>query len=236
MIIEILFDEICNLYGDPQNAEYLRVSLPNAEFIHTSLDAKPYFADNNPDMILIGSMSDSVQESVVTKLRIYKDRLLELINDNVVILATGNACEIFCKSIENLTLETSFDALNIFPYDIKIDWFNRYNGKVLGKFNNMLITGFKSQFSMIYGDNSAEPFIYVDRGIGINKNSKLEGFRRNNFFGTHILGPILPLNPHFCEYLISLAGETATAAFKEEAMDAYNQRVKEFSDPNIKFE
>lgn len=236
MIIEILFDEICNLYGDPQNAEYLRSTLPDAEFIRTTLDAKPYFADNRPDLILIGSMSDSMQEAVVSKLRAYKDRIIELINDNVVFLATGNACEVFCNSIENLTLETRFEGLSIFPYDIKINWFDRYNGKVLGKFENMVITGFKSQFSMIYGDNSAEPFVKIDRGIGINKNSKLEGFRRHNFFGTHILGPILPLNPQFCEYIIALAGESATAAFKEEAMDAYNQRVKEFTDPNIKFE
>ena len=34
----------------------------------------------------------------------------------------------------------------------------------------------------------------------------------------------------------AVTGEKATAAFKAEAMDAYNQRVKEFSDPKIKFE
>ncbi len=236
MIVETLFNEVCNLYGDPQNVEYLKATMPNAKFIRTSLDDKPYFVDNRPDMILIGSMSDSMQEAVITKMNTYKSRIIDLINDNVIFLATGNACEVFCNSIENLTLETRLAGLSIFPYDVKINWFDRYNGKVLGRFEDMVITGFKSQFSMIYGDNSAEPFIYVERGIGINKSSKLEGFRRNNFFGTHILGPILPLNPHFCEYLISLTGETATAAFKEEAMDAYNQRVKEFSDPNIKFE
>lgn len=236
MIIEILFDEICNLYGDPQNAEYLKHTLPDATFIRTSLDSKPYFAENRPDMILIGSMSDSMQESVISKLNIYKDRLIGLINDNVIFLATGNACEIFCNSIENVTLDTKIEGLRIFPYDIKIDWFDRYNGKILGNFENIMITGFKSQFSMIYGDNTSEPFVQVERGIGINKASKLEGFRRNNFFGTHILGPILPLNPIFCEYLIFLTGEKATAAFKDEAMAAYEQRIKEFSNPNIKFE
>lgn len=236
MIIEILFDEICNLYGDPQNVQYLNTTLKDAQFIHTSLDQKPYFAENTPDMIIIGSMSDSLQESVIAKLLNYKDRINDLIKNNVIFLATGNACELFCRSIENLTLETKISGLDIFPYDVKINWFDRYNGKILGKCQDILITGFKSQFSMIHGDNSKEPFVYVERGIGINKESKLEGFRRNNFFGTHILGPILPLNPLFCEYLISLTGETVTAAFKEEALDAYNQRIKEFTDPNIKFE
>ena len=98
------------------------------------------------------------------------------------------------------------------------------------------LTGFKSQFSMLYGQNNENYFVKVDRGIGINRESKLEGYKDHNLFVTQILGPILPLNPEFCEYLISLTGEKATAAFKEEAMDAYNQRVKEFSDPKIKFE
>jgi hypothetical protein len=54
MIIEVLFAEICNLYGDPQNVKYLSHTLPNAEIVNTSLDTEPYFANNMPDMIIIG--------------------------------------------------------------------------------------------------------------------------------------------------------------------------------------
>ncbi|MGM9642994.1 MAG: hypothetical protein ACI3XI_07275 [Eubacteriales bacterium] len=236
MIIEVLFDEVCNLYGDPQNAVYLAKTLPDAEFIHTSLDAEPFFASYRPDMILLGSMSDSIQERVIKKLMNYSERLKELIEDNVVFLATGNACEIFCKTIENVTLGTKIDALGLFDCEVKVNWFDRYNGKVLGKFGDKTVTGFRSQFSMIYGDNSECAFVKVDRGIGINHQSKLEGFKYKNFFGTQILGPILPLNPEFCEYIISLIGEHAQAAFKDEAMAAFNQRVKEFSDPSVKFD
>lgn len=236
MIIEVLFDEICNLYGDPQNAVYLSQTMPGAELIHTSLDSVPFFADNRPDIILIGSMSDNMHASVVEKLKPYKKRLVELINDDVVFLITGSACEVFCNTIENVTLETKISGLGIVPFDAKINWFDRYNGKVLGDFNGMTLTGFKSQFSMLYGQNSDNHFVNVDRGIGINRDSKFEGYKEHNFFATQILGPILPLNPEFCEYLISLTGEKATAAFKAEVMDAYNQRIKEFSDPKIKFE
>ncbi len=236
MIIEVLFAEVCNLYGDPQNVEYLAQTLPDATIIHTPLDSEPYFVHNRPDMIIMGSMSDSMQSAVIDKLMPYLTRIDELVYDNVVFLATGNAFEIFCSTIENVTLETKIKGLNRCPFDVKIDWFDRYNGKVLGKFNDMTITGFRSQFSMLYGNNSKQGFVHVERGIGINRDSKIEGYRYNNFFGTHILGPLLPLNPEFCEYLISLTGEKATAAFKEEAMEAYHQRVKEFSDPKIKFE
>lgn len=236
MIIEVLFGEICNLYGDPQNAEYLSLTLPDAQVIRTSLDSEPYFAKSRPDIILIGSMSDSMYLPVIEKLKQYKQRLTELIEDKVVFLVTGSACEVFCRTIENVTLETNAEGLGLMPLDAKINWFDRYNGKVLGTFNGMTLTGFKSQFSMLYGDNLNDYFVEVERGIGVNRESTLEGYKVNNFFATQLLGPILPLNPEFCEYLISLTGENATAAFKEEAMDAYRQRIKEFSDPKIKFE
>ena len=236
MIIEVLFAEICNLYGDPQNVEYLKQTLPGAEIIHTSLDSEPYFAQNRPDMIIMGSMSDSMHSFVIQKLGRYKSRLEELISDNVVFLITGSAVDVFCNTIKNVTLENKTEALGLIPFDVKIDWFDRYNGKVLAEFNDMLITGFRSQFSMLYGEHNNNHFVKLKRGIGINRNSNLEGCRVNNFFATQILGPILPLNPLFCEYLISLTGEKAIAAFKEDAMNAYNQRIKEFSDPKIKFE
>ncbi len=236
MIIEILFGEICNLYGDPQNAEYLALTLPDAQIIRTSLDAEPYFAKYRPDMILMGSMSDSMHSQVIEKLKPYKQRLTQLIENDVVFLITGSACEIFCRKIENVTLETKIEGLGLIPFDAKINWFDRYNGKVLGTFNGMLLTGFRSQFSMLYGDNGNCYFLNVDRGIGINKENRFEGYNKHNFFVTQMLGPILPLNPEFCEYLISLTGNKATAAFKDEAMDAYKRRVKEFSDPKIKFE
>lgn len=236
MIIEVLFSEVCNLYGDPQNVEYLRQTLPDAEVIRTSLDSVPYFADNRPDIVIMGSMSDHSQTLAIQKLKSYLPRLKELIEDDVAFLITGNACEIFCRSIENVTLDTKIEALGLVDLEVKTNWFDRYNGKVLGKFENMTITGFKSQFSMIYGDVSDCSFVKVERGIGFNRESDLEGFRIRNFFGTHLLGPILPLNPEFCEYFISLTGVHVTAAYKEEAMIAYRQRVKEFSDPKIKFD
>jgi CobQ-like glutamine amidotransferase family enzyme len=100
---------------------------------------------------------------------------------------------------------------------------------------DLTIVDFRSQFSMIYGDNSENYFLKVIRGDGINRESKLEGIRKKNLICTHIIGPILPLNPLFCEYLLSLCGVKTEAAFKEAAMSAYLQRVKEFSDPAVIF-
>ena len=236
MKIEILFQEVCNLMGDGQNVRYLQATLPDAEFIFTALTEKPYFVDNRPDMIYIGSMTEATQRRVIQKLLPFRDRLVRLIDDGMPMLATGNACDIFAKEIQYVTEDILTPALGLFDLKVETDLFKRYNGKVLGKFENLMIVGFRSQFSRIYGDNSNCGFVACIRGIGINKDSKMEGMRRNNLICTQILGPILPLNPEFCEYFIRLAGENATAAFKEAAMDAYIQRLKEFYDPVVPFD
>lgn len=233
MVIEILFNESCNLFGDGQNSKYLEATLPDARFVYTKITDVPYFADNDPDLIYIGSMSESVQRRVIEKLSPYRARLLELIGKGTPLLATGNAGEIFCRKIDYVTEEISVEGLGIFDIDVKTDLFDRYNGKVLADFNGFEILGFRSQFSMLYGNNDDSYFVKVKRGIGINRNSKLEGLRKNNLICTQLLGPILPLNPLFCEYLLSLCGLEVRAAYRDAAMDAYYQRLKEFKDPVV---
>lgn len=235
MVIEILFHEVCNLYGDGQNVTYLRHTLPDAEFVFTPLTGEPYFVKNTPNMIYIGSMTEATQRRVIKKLLPLKDRILELVDAGVPILATGNACDIFAKHIDYVTEEIETEGLGIFDLSVKTDLFGRYNGKVLGEFQDIKIVGFRSQFSFLYGDNTDNYFVKCLRGYGINRESQLEGMRKNNLICTQILGPILPLNPLFCEYLIGLAGSKNPAAYRDAAISAYEQRLKEFSDPNVVF-
>ena len=235
MTIEVLFQEVCGLYGDSQNPSYLQATLPDAKIIYTELPDTPYFVDNDPDIIYIGTMTEITQRRVIEKLRPYKTRIEALIDKGTVILATGNAGEIFTRHIEYITEETEIEGLGIFDMTVKNDLFNRFNSKVLGELEGITIVGFRSQFSIIYGDNSKNYFIKCTRGKGINKGTDLEGMRKNNLICTHMIGPVLVLNPDFCEYLIRLTGNEAVAAHREAAMDAKLQRIKEFSDPTVAF-
>lgn len=231
MTVEVLFNEVCGLFGDAFNAQYLEKCIPDSEFIYTALCDKPYFEDNTPDIILMGAMSEKTQRAVIKKLLPLKNRILELIDKGVVFFVTGNAFEVFTKEIDYVSEEIKSEGLGIFDLTVKTDYFNRYNGKVLGKFNGEFeITGIRSQFSFVYGNNSDGYFVKSDMGIGINPESKLEGVRRNNFFGTHLLGPVLVQNPPLCEYIISLAGGTPRLAFEEQARFAYTQRLKEMKE------
>ena len=235
MKIEVLFSEVCNLNGDFQNVEYLRQTLPEAEFIFTSLTDDLYLAENRPDFVYMGTMTEAIQRRVIEKLMPLKARIEELIDDGVVFLMTGNACDVFCKSIDYVTEKIQKDGLGLFDLTVKCDHFNRYNGKFMGEVDGITVIGFRSQFSMIHGDNSGCYFGRNQRAMGMNPKTDLEGLRRKNFFGTNVQGPILALNPLFSEHLIRLAGFEAEAAHKEAAMKAYTIRLKEMRDPGLNF-
>ena len=235
MVIEILFNEVCSLFGDSQNAAYLQATLPEAKLIYTPITETPYFVDHKPDMIYLGAMTENTQRRVLEKLMPLKARIEELIDAGVPFLATGNAADLFCRSIDYVTEEIKVDGLGIFDLTVKTNLFDRYNGKTLAEFEGMKIVGFRSQFSFIHGDNSQNYFLKCIRGIGINRESKLEGMRKNNLICTQVIGPILPLNPEFCEYFIGLTGTKAVAAYRENAMAAYAQRLKEYEDPKVSF-
>ncbi len=234
MKIEALFPEVCSLFGDGKNIKYLELMLPEAEFIKTPLTGEPYLAPD-VDLVLIGSMTERTQRMVLEKLIPCKEKLLALVDSGVPILATGSAADIFCREIHYVTEKIDAEGLGIFDLEVRTDLFKRYNGKVLGRSGDLTLTGFKSQFSFFYGDNSAFPFMECERGIGINPQSRLEGMRRNNLICTQLLGPLLPSNPLFAEYLVSLTGRAAEAPFKKAAMAAYEQRLREFRDPKTEF-
>lgn len=236
MTIEILYSEICGLYGDAQNAKYLEASLPDAKFVYTPLCEKPYFVDNEVNMLYIGAMSENSQRRVIAALSPYKQRIEELVEAGVPILATGNAGEIFARSIHYITENLQVDGLAFFDLEVKTNLFDRYNGKVLAEVDGVPLVGFRSQFSFLYGDNSDCYFIKCQRGIGINRESSLEGMRRKNLICTQLVGPLLPLNPLFTEYLIGLTGTQGTAAFRDAALEAFYQRKKEFEDPKTIFD
>ena len=233
MTIEILFQEVCGLYGDSQNATYLQATLPDATLIFTKLTDTPYFVDHDQDLIYIGCMSESIQRRVIAKLLPYRNRISQIIDAGIPILATGNAGEIFAKSIQYITEGIETDGLGFFDLTVKTDLFKRHNSMVLAQLEDIQLVGFRSQFSFIYGDNTNCGFVKCIRGIGINPSSSIEGMRKRNLICTQLLGPILPLNPLFCEYLLGLIDCHAPAAYRDAAMEAYNQRLKEFQNPSI---
>lgn len=232
--IEVLFSEVCNLYGDLFNIKYLQKSIKEVECVYTSLTDEPKFVTEDVDLIYMAPMTEKTQEIVIQKLKPYKDRIKELIEKNKVFLLTGNAFEVFGKYIENED-GTKIDGLDIIPIYAKRRMMNRFNSLFLGKIEDIKIVGFKAQFSMSYGDNSNNYVFESIKGSGINTESKYEGYRVNNFIGTYLLGPILVLNPYFTKYILKLMGQEESVAFEDIAIETYKKRLEEFEKLNREF-
>ena len=101
MKIEVLFPEFGNLFGDSSNISYLRKCMPEAEIIETDINSKPAFVSQDVNLIYLGPSSERAQEIIIKKLKPYKEKIEELIENNTVFLFTGNSIEVLGKYIEN---------------------------------------------------------------------------------------------------------------------------------------
>ena len=228
MKIEVLFPLSGNLYGDLFNVKYLAKCDESIELVQTNFFETPAFVNGDIDLVYMGPMSESAQERAIESLLPYKEIIEKQIDDGKVFLFTGNALEVLCDYIEE-DGKARINGVGIFPFTAKRRMMNRHNSNFLGDFEGMEIVGFKSQFTMLYGDNSNCYFSKALRGVGINKESFFEGIKKNNFFGTYLIGPLLVLNPDFTKYLLRLCGSAVSKlAFEEEVYKAYRKRVEEF--------
>lgn len=234
MKIEVLFLEIANLFGDTQNVEFLKKNLKDAEFIYTSLNDEIKFINEDIDLVYMGAMSEQAQEKVIKKIMPYKEQIAKKIDENQLMLFTGNAMEVMYNYIENEDKSKIF-GLGIFDLYAKRDMYNRFNGLVLGTFEDIEIVGFQTQFTKTYGDVKKYPFLKLTRGMGMHPNCNVEGICKNNFIGTYVIGPMLIFNPYFTERLFEKMGvKDIQLIFKEDLVDAYNLRLSEFKNPNVK--
>lgn len=196
MKIEILYPDLCDLYGEPANMKYILSAIKNAEVYETGIFEKPKFVSEDVNFIYLGSMTENSQKMVCEKLMPLRERLRELIDSGAVILGTGNALEIFCdKIVCEDGSETS--CLGFFHGTARPEMMKRHNSLFLGEFNlhedaasvigeegmakevdsgnneaqKIEIVGFKSQFGHILPSDEGDtwtPLFKRIRGVGID--------------------------------------------------------------------
>ncbi len=233
--IEILYPEL-HIYGEQGNSRLLQQALPEANIRYTTLDERPFFADNQVDMLYLGSTTESGQLRIINHLRQYNEVLQTHFHAGTTILATGNALEIFGTKISNETDNTSIPALDWFPYETKYNYWKRYDSPIVATTNSEkshTLTGHKNQFSFCYPDTSGnaiadvQAFATIQSGFGRNLTTKDEGYRAKGFIGTHILGPLLILNPTFTLSLLTQE-EPINLPFTELLQKAEKHRLHTF--------
>ena len=142
---------------------------------------EPKFVNEEIDVIYMGSMSERAQELVIEKLKPYKQKLQEIIENKKVILLTGNALETFGQYIENED-GSKIEGLGIINTYAKRDMAHRYNTLFLGELDTTKdktqILGFKATFSFSYGENTEN---YAFKSIKGVRNKQRIKPRRNTY-------------------------------------------------------
>ena len=199
-----LYSDLLNLYGEYGNVVVLKKYLENQgvdvivekKTIGDEIDFEKYH------FIYLGCGTESSLDVALHDLKRYQITINSVIENNVVILATGNSFEMFGKTIDGK------EALGVFDYEVMrlpdrvtSDVIYTYLGTLPSDVPSIKIVGFVNKMTEIYHNFS--PLFKVEFGIGENKRNDYEGVHYFNFYGTHVSGPILVKNPEFLKVLVN---------------------------------
>lgn len=196
-----LFYDLMNLYGDYANVLALeRVLIQKGEvveIIRQSVDDKINF---NADFIYIGSGTERNQKVALEYLTPYVGEL-ESALEHSIILATGNSFEMFGTKITDRN-DKEYNGLGLFDFTIKESTERIVTDSVVN-FDGKDVIGFVNKASQIYGD--VKQLFTVKQGAGNSESTPtVEGIHDGNFYGTHIIGPLLIKNPFIAQYFANL--------------------------------
>lgn len=198
-----LFHDLMNLYGDYANVLALERSLAQkgeaVEVLRRSVGDDLSFSEF--DFIYIGSGTERSQKAALEYLGGFTERFKSAVDGKTVILATGNAFEMFGSEITDRDKKTH-KGLGLFDFTVTETSERTVTDSVV-EFEGRELIGFINKASMIYGIK--DPFFKVRQGAGNNSDdAENEGVHIGNFYGTHIIGPLLIRNPSIAEYFAGL--------------------------------
>ena len=202
-----LYPELLNLYGDRGNIISMKNRLLwrgiDAEVCEYKLSDDVDFSDI--DIVFIGGGSDREQQLVCRRLHEIKDRISEYVNDNGVVVTICGGYQLLGKyyKIKDEKVE-GLDILDIYTETGE----GRLIGNVVIKTDlfERPIVGFENHGGRTFINNH-KPFGKVLFGNGNNGNDGGEGVIYKNVIGTYLHGPLLPKNPHLCDYILQKAIE-----------------------------
>lgn len=220
-----LYPDLLNLYGDRGNIQCMKKRL---EWRGIEAEVKEYRINDtidfsSLDIVLLGGGSDREQQLVCETLKKIKQECGAYVEDNGVMLAIcggyqllGHYYDTASERIEGLSLvdlytEQGKDRL-ISNVVIENDGFE------------YPIVGFENHGGRtMIGQN--RPFGKVLFGFGNDGKSGAEGVLYKNVVGTYLHGPLLPKNPHVCDYLLKNALERRYGVDKLEPLDDTQEKA-----------
>lgn len=200
-----VYGDLMNLYGDYANVAAVERMLTNSgEQVTTDRVSIGGNADWNAyDFVYIGSGTERNLRVALADCRKYTDAVRAYIDSGRVALLTGNSFEMLGKTITGANGEVC-PGLGLFDFTVTEQNKTRETADVIYTcdFLTQPLVGFVNKCSDVR--EVERPLFEVTMGLGNCADSRSEGVRRGNCFGTHLTGPVLIKNPHFLAYLVGL--------------------------------
>lgn len=218
-----LYPQLMNLYGDYGNLTVLCRHLKDLG-LEVQVDRKEpddLFCLFDYDLIYMGSGTESNQKVALEKLKRQTNELKSCLENGKVILFTGNAMELLGKKIDDE------EGLELIDFTVSTSE-KRYTGDVI-LHNDQIgdVVGFINKSTLIQGGKENALFYYEFRDINLEDN-EYEGYRLNNLFGTHVIGPVLVKNPPFMDHIVELlAGKDYRKIVYEHEQKAYETNLSQ---------
>ena len=201
-----LYPDLLNLYGDRGNIACMQKRLE-----WRGIDAKVSTCTNsdhsinleNADIIFVGGGSDREQEIVCSLLLKKKDEITNYVENGGVLVAVCGGYQLLGKYYQ--TANSKIEGLGIL--DIYTDAGDtRLIGNVVleSELFSQKITGFENHAGRTFIGNHT-PLGKVLYGHGNTGDSGYEGVVYKNVIATYLHGPLLPINPMLCDYILSCA-------------------------------
>ena len=202
-----LYPDLLNLYGDRGNIACMQKRL---EWRGISVNVrtctnKDHSIDlSGADIIFVGGGSDREQEIVCNLLLKKKDELVKYVESDGVLVAVCGGYQLLGKYYKTAT--TKIEGLGILDIYTDSGDTRLISNVVLesDKFD-MPIVGFENHAGRTYLGDGMTPLGRVKFGNGNTVESGYEGVIYKNVIATYLHGPMLPKNPHLCDYILECA-------------------------------
>lgn len=204
-IIAYMYPDLMNLYADRGNIICLQKRMQwygfpcKVQAVH--IGAALSF--DEVDMVFMGGGSDRELKSVYQDLASRADDIKQAVEDHLPVLCICNAYQLLGREYE--TAEGMQPGLNLGDfYTIAAE--ERMVGNIVLESSitgqKQFIVGFENHAGKTFLTDKERAFARVIKGYGNNGEDGTEGIHYKNLVGTHLLGPLLPKNPHIADFFI----------------------------------
>lgn len=201
-----LYPKQLNLYGDMGNIITLkqRAEWRGIEFEYNEFN--PGDKITSCDLYFIGGGQDKEQMQVAGELYEQKEFLINERDNMAVFLGICGGYQLFGHYYQPFDGEKLKGISLLDAYTVAGK--KRFIGNVTAHTDFLTpdtLVGFENHSGLTYLEGATKPIAAVTTGNGNNGEDKTEGARFKNVFGTYLHGSLLPKNPHFADYLLTLA-------------------------------